>query len=109
MAQRVDKDVRIAVLNGPNLNLRGTREPAIYGRESLADIEQSLSKVAAELGLQLQFAQYNGEGELIDAIHRMRGAVDGGVINAGGYTHTSIAIPDSLSAIAVPLIQAHIT
>jgi 3-dehydroquinate dehydratase II len=101
--------VRIAVLNGPNLNLLGTREPALYGRESLADVERGLRGVARELGAELEFAQRNGEGELIDLIHSLRGRVDGVVINAGAYTHTSIAIRDALTAIDVPYVEVHVT
>jgi len=101
--------VRIAVLNGPNLNLLGTREPALYGRESLADVERALRIVASEVGAEVEFAQHNGEGELIDTIHALRGRVDGVVINAGAYTHTSIAIRDALAAIAVPFIEVHVT
>jgi 3-dehydroquinate dehydratase-2 len=101
--------VRIAVLNGPNLNLLGTREPALYGRESLADVERALRSVATEVGADVEFAQHNGEGELIDTIHKLRGRVDGVVINAGAYTHTSIAIRDALAAIEVPFIEVHVT
>lgn len=101
--------MKIAVLNGPNLNLLGTREPALYGRDTLADIERSLRGVARDLGADLEFAQHNGEGEMIDAIHAWRGKVDGIVINAGAYTHTSLAIRDALSAIAVPFVEVHIT
>jgi 3-dehydroquinate dehydratase-2 len=101
--------VRIAVLNGPNLNLLGTREPALYGRESHDDVERALRAVAAEVGADVEFAQHNGEGELIDTIHKLRGRVDGVVINAGAYTHTSIAIRDALTAIAVPFIEVHVT
>jgi 3-dehydroquinate dehydratase-2 len=101
--------VRIAVLNGPNLNLLGTREPALYGRESLADVERTLRTVATEVGADVEFAQHNGEGEMIDTIHGLRGRVDGVVINAGAYTHTSIAIRDALAAIAVPFIEVHVT
>jgi 3-dehydroquinate dehydratase II len=101
--------VKIAVLNGPNLNLLGTREPALYGRESLADVERSLRAVGSELGAELEFAQHNGEGEMIDTIHAMRGRVDGVVINAGAYTHSSLAIRDALSAIAVPFVEVHVT
>jgi 3-dehydroquinate dehydratase-2 len=101
--------VKIAVLNGPNLNLLGTREPALYGRESLDDIERSLRAVGKDVDAELQFAQHNGEGDLIDAIHKLRGKVDGVVINAGAYTHTSLAIRDALSAIAVPFVEVHIT
>jgi 3-dehydroquinate dehydratase-2 len=101
--------VRIAVLNGPNLNLLGTREPALYGRESLDDVERALRSVATEVGADVEFAQHNGEGELIDTIHKLRGRVDGVVINAGAYTHTSIAIRDALAAIEVPFIEVHVT
>lgn len=101
--------MRIAVLNGPNLNLLGTREPALYGRESLADVERALRDVANEIGAELEFAQRNGEGEIIDLIHSLRGRVDGVVINAGAYTHTSIAIRDALTAIAVPYVEVHVT
>ena len=101
--------MRIAVLNGPNLNLLGTREPSLYGRESLADVERSLRNVARELGADVEFAQRNGEGELIDLIHSLRGRIDGVVINAGAYTHTSIAIRDALTAIDVPYVEVHVT
>ena len=101
--------MRIAVVNGPNLNLLGTREPAIYGRETLADVEQSLRSVAGEIGAEVCFTQSNGEGELIDAIHALRGQIDGVVINAGAYSHTSLAIRDALSAIAVPFVEVHVT
>jgi 3-dehydroquinate dehydratase-2 len=109
VAQRVEEDVRIAVLNGPNLNLLGTREPALYGRESLADVEHALRDVAREIGADLEFAQRNGEGDLIDLIHSLRGRIDGVVINAGAYTHTSIAIRDALTAIDVPYVEVHVT
>ena len=101
--------MRIAVVNGPNLNLLGTREPTLYGRESLDDIERSLRAVATEIGAELQFSQHNGEGQMIDRIHALRGAVDGVVINAGAYTHSSLAIRDALAAIEVPFVEVHIT
>lgn len=101
--------MKIAVLNGPNLNLLGTREPGIYGRETLDDIERSLTAVARELQAELTFAQHNGEGQLIDTIHELRGRVDGIVINAGAYTHTSLAIRDALSAVAIPFVEVHIS
>jgi 3-dehydroquinate dehydratase-2 len=101
--------VKIAVLNGPNLNLLGTREPALYGRASLDDIELSLRAVGQDVGAELEFAQYNGEGQLIDAIHTLRGRTDGIVINAGAYTHTSLAIRDALVAISVPYVEVHMT
>jgi 3-dehydroquinate dehydratase-2 len=101
--------VRIAVLNGPNLNLLGTREPSIYGRETLADVERTLRAVARDIGAELEFAQRSGEGELIDCIHALRGRVDGAVINAGAYSHTSLAIRDAFAAIAVPFVEIHVT
>jgi len=101
--------VRIAVLNGPNLNLLGIREPAIYGRETLADIEGALRAVAAELGVEIEFAQRNGEGELVDLIQALRGRVDGALINAGAYSHTSLAIRDAFTSVAVPYVEVHIS
>ena len=101
--------MRIAVLNGPNLNLLGVREPHLYGSRTLADIERDVRGVASELGVDVEFAQHNGEGELIDAIHRLRGAADGILINAGAYSHTSLAIRDALAAIAVPYVEVHLT
>ena len=101
--------MRIAVLNGPNLNLLGVREPHLYGTRTLSDIERDLRAVAAELGAELVFAQHNGEGELIDAIHRLRGAADGALINAGAYSHTSLAIRDALAAAELPYVEIHLT
>jgi 3-dehydroquinate dehydratase-2 len=101
--------VRIAVLNGPNLNLLGTREPALYGRETLSDIEMRLRDVASEIGVELDFAQHNGEGEMIDRIHAWRGSVDAVIINGGAYSHSSLAIRDALTAIAVPYVEVHLT
>jgi 3-dehydroquinate dehydratase-2 len=109
VAQWAEEDVRIGVLNGPNLNLLGTREPHLYGRESLADIERSLRAVATELGAELEFAQHNGEGEMVDTIHAWRGTVDGVVINAGAYTHSSIAIRDALTGVSVPFVEIHLS
>ena len=82
--------MRIAVINGPNLNLLGQREPAIYGTTTLAQIESRLREVAKDLDVALSFAQFNGEGEIIDAIHALKGAADGALINAGAYSHTSL-------------------
>jgi 3-dehydroquinate dehydratase II len=101
--------VRIAVLNGPNLNLLGTREPAVYGRETLAEVESRLRAVAGELGIDIGFEQRNGEGELIDRIHALRGTAQGAIINAGAYSHTSLAIRDALVAVDVPFVEVHIT
>ncbi|MBC7791974.1 MAG: type II 3-dehydroquinate dehydratase [Anaerolineae bacterium] len=99
----------IAVLNGPNLNLLGTREPSIYGFETLADIEQSLRQVGDELGVFLEFSQRNGEGELIDCIHALRGRADGVLVNAGAYAHTSLAIRDAFAATAIPFVEVHLS
>jgi 3-dehydroquinate dehydratase II len=101
--------VRIAVLNGPNLNLLGLREPERYGRTTLAEVERALGAVAAELGVELECAQHNGEGQLIDAVHGMRGRVDGVVINAGAYSHSSLALRDALVGVSVPFVEVHVT
>lgn len=101
--------MRIAVLNGPNLNLLGRREPQLYGHETLADVEARLREVAAELRVELTCAQRNGEGELIDLVHALGGAADGAVVNAGAYTHTSLALRDALAGIALPFVEVHVT
>ena len=101
--------MRIAVLNGPNLNLLGIREPSVYGTDSLQDVERRLRDVAAELGAEIEFEQRNGEGELIDCIHKMRGRVQGAVVNAGAYSHSSLAMRDAFSSVSVPFIEVHIS
>jgi 3-dehydroquinate dehydratase-2 len=101
--------VKIAVINGPNLNLLGVREPALYGTETLADIESGLAPIGAELGVTLSFTQRNGEGELVDAIHALRGKVDGALVNAGAYSHTSLAIRDALAGTGIPFVEVHLT
>lgn len=101
--------MKVAVINGPNLNLLGVREPALYGKESLADIEKHLEDVARELGVTIEFRQHNGEGELVDAIHSLRGKVDGALVNAGAYSHTSLAIRDALSGTGIPFVEVHLT
>ena len=101
--------MRVAVLNGPNLNLLGTREPELYGHESLADVERRLGAVAHRLGLEIEFAQHNGEGALVDVIHQWRGRVHGALVNAGAYSHTSLAIRDALVGIGVPFVEVHVT
>lgn len=101
--------MRIAVLNGPSLNLLGTREPAVYGTTTLADIQHRLTAVGRELSVDVDFAQHNGEGDLIDAIHRMRGTTAGALINAGAYSHTSLAIRDAFAAVSVPFVEIHLT
>lgn len=99
----------IVVLNGPNLNLLGQRQPQIYGRETLADIEARCRRIGQELGLKIEFHQTNHEGQLIDLIHQARGRAAGILINAGAWTHTSVAIHDALIAAEVPVIEVHIS
>ncbi len=101
--------MKIAVVNGPNLNLLGTREPSLYGSESLSDIEKRLTQVGDEIGAKLEFFQHNGEGELVDAIHAMRGRFDGALVNAGAYSHTSLAIRDALAGVSLPFVELHLT
>jgi 3-dehydroquinate dehydratase-2 len=101
--------MKIAVINGPNLNLLGVREPEVYGRETLADVETALRTVASELQVDLQFVQHNGEGQLIDAIHGLRGKADGAIVNAGAYSHSSLAIRDALAGVSLPFVEVHVT
>lgn len=101
--------MKIAVINGPNLNLLGVREPAVYGRETLADVERSLRAVARELPVELEFIQHNGEGQIIDAIHALRGQVNGAIVNAGAYAHSSLAIRDALVGTSIPFVELHIS
>jgi 3-dehydroquinate dehydratase-2 len=101
--------VRIAVLNGPNLNLLGTREPALYGRTTLAEIEERLRGLGGELGVEVECLQRNGEGELIDAVHALRGRAAGAIVNAGAYSHTSLALRDAFAAVEVPVVEVHVT
>jgi 3-dehydroquinate dehydratase-2 len=101
--------VKVAVINGPNLNLLGVREPELYGKETLADIETNLHSVAHDLGVTVEFSQHNGEGALVDAIHALRGKVDGALVNAGAYSHTSLAIRVALAGTAIPFVEVHLT
>lgn len=100
---------RIAVINGPNLNLLGKREPEVYGRGTLADLEQQLKTVAESIGVEISFSQFNGEGEIVSAIHSLAGKADGVVINAGAYSHSSLAIRDALAGVQMPFVEVHIT
>lgn len=100
---------RILVLHGPNLDALGTREPEIYGRDSLSDIVQRLEKLAAELGVELTSEQSNHEGVLIDALHRARGRTDGILLNPAGLTHTSVALRDAVAASGVPVVEVHLS
>ncbi|GGY72202.1 3-dehydroquinate dehydratase [Pseudoduganella plicata] len=100
----------LLLLNGPNLNLLGTREPHIYGATTLADVERAAQEQASTAGAQLVFFQSNHEGALIDRIHAARGeGVDYIVINPGGYTHTSVALRDALAGVAIPFVEVHIS
>jgi 3-dehydroquinate dehydratase-2 len=99
----------ILILNGPNLNLLGTRQPEIYGHASLADVEKSCRRRAGELGLGLEFRQSNHEGELIDWIQQARGKMAGIVINPAGYSHSSVALLDALVACELPVIEVHLS
>jgi 3-dehydroquinate dehydratase II len=104
---------KILVLNGPNLNLLGTREPAIYGAATLADVEQACRQAAEPHGIEIDFRQSNHEGELIGWLHEAgaqpAGSVAGIVFNAGAYTHTSVALHDAIKAIMPPVIEVHLS
>ncbi len=100
---------KILVINGPNLNLLGTREKEKYGQSSLEDIKQKCERHAKRVGLSIEFKQSNVEGEIVNFIQEARKKYDGIVINAGGYTHTSVAILDALLAVKKPTIELHIT
>jgi 3-dehydroquinate dehydratase II len=101
--------VKIAVIHGPNLNLLGTREPEVYGRQTLREVNQELAAAAVGLGVELQAFQANGEGELIDFIHAAAAETDGFVVNAGAYTHTSIALRDALVGVGRPFVEVHLS
>jgi 3-dehydroquinate dehydratase II len=101
--------MKITVINGPNLNLLGTREPHLYGSLSLADIEQELRKLGADHGIALVFYQSNIEGELVNALQQAARETDGVILNAAAYTHTSVAIRDAVAAIAIPAVEVHLT
>ncbi len=99
----------ILVLNGPNLNLLGTRQPEVYGSTTLQDIEDLCEAQGKALGVEIACKQSNHEGELIDAIHDAKGDFDGIVLNAGAYTHTSIALMDAISSVSLPVIELHLS
>lgn len=99
----------MAVLNGPNLNLLGQREPAVYGSSTLADIERLVRDEAGRLGCTLSWSQSNHEGALVDAIQQLPGRADGLILNAGAYTHTSLALRDALLAVRVPFVEVHLS
>ena len=99
----------VFILNGPNLNLLGVRDPSIYGRDTLGDIEERCTARAAALSLELDFRQTNHEGQLVDWIQEARESADGIVLNAGALTHTSVALLDALSAAGLPVIEVHLS
>ena len=101
--------MHIAVLNGPNLNLLGEREPEIYGRATLAEIEAATRERARALGVECSWTQTNHEGELIDAIQGLRGRADGALVNAAAFTHTSFAVRDALLAVRLPFVEVHLS
>jgi 3-dehydroquinate dehydratase II len=99
----------IGVLNGPNLNLLGSREPELYGTDTLADVADLCEATAAELGFGVDFRQTNHEGVLVDQVHELRGRVSCLVVNAAAYTHTSVALRDALASVDVPVVEVHLT
>lgn len=101
--------MRIAVVHGPNLNLLGTREPGVYGRVTLAEIDAALLRLGAELGAEVACFQSNHEGALVDHVQGQAAGVDGFVVNAAAYTHTSVALADALAGVARPYVEVHLS
>lgn len=101
--------MRLQVLHGPNLNLLGTREPEVYGTTTLAEVDAAIRGAAEELGVEVAIVQSNHEGALIDAVQEAAGSVAGYVVNAGGYTHTSVALRDALVASGRPFVEVHVS
>ena len=101
--------MKILVINGPNMNLLGLREPDIYGRQTYADLVETLQKRADELGVEISFMQSNHEGDLVDAIQGAYPDTDGIIINPAAYTHTSVAILDAVKAVAIPTVEVHMS
>jgi 3-dehydroquinate dehydratase-2 len=101
--------VKVAVVHGPNLNLLGTREPGVYGRTTLAEIDAALARLGTELGVEVDCFQSNHEGALVDHVQGRGAAVDGFVVNAAAYTHTSVALADALAGVARPYVEVHLS
>lgn len=101
--------MKILVLHGPNLNLLGSREPAVYGKVTLSEINAALEALAGELGIELEACQSNSEGDLVDRIHAAAASCQGILINPAAYTHTSVAIRDAVSAVALPTVEVHLS
>lgn len=101
--------MKVLFLNGPNLNLLGTRQPEIYGRTTLADIERRVRERAAALGAEIEFRQSNSEGQLVDWLQAAKDQFQAVVINAAAYTHTSVALRDAISAIGLPVVEIHLS
>ena len=101
--------MRIAVLNGPNLNLLGTREPEVYGRTTLPELEALVRAEATRLGVTLDWMQTNHEGAFVDAVQALKGRADGALVNAAAFTHTSLAIRDAFLAVKVPFVEVHLS
>ncbi|WP_375256269.1 type II 3-dehydroquinate dehydratase [Yoonia sp.] len=99
----------LLILNGPNLNLLGTRQPEVYGHTTLGDIEALCKTTAEAMGVSVTFAQSNHEGEMVDMLHAAQSAHHGIILNAGAYTHTSVALMDAISSIALPVIELHLS
>lgn len=101
--------MKILVINGPNINMLGIREPEIYGKGTLHDLEEMIKKKAEELGVEVEFFQSNHEGALVDRIQEAYGRIDGIVMNPAAYTHTSVAILDAVKAVGIPTVEVHIS
>ncbi len=101
--------MRIAVLNGPNLNLLGTREPHLYGRDSLEDLERTVRSRADEAGVELDWHQTNSEGGFVELVQELAGRADGAIVNAAAFTHTSFAIRDAFLAVQIPFVEVHLS
>ncbi len=101
--------MKIAVINGPNLNLLGKREPGVYGMQTLEQINETIAALATELGIEVAFSQSNIEGDIVNALQLAGSQSDGVILNAGAYTHTSIALRDAILAIGIPVVEVHLS